>query len=83
MPIYRGATLVGGVGVSGDGVDQDDMIAFLGLHNAAIELATGIANAPLVIRADNLTPRGIRLRYVACPFAPFLGSTAQNPCRGK
>src|SRR5262249_33078528 len=24
-PIYRGATLVGAIGVSGDGVDQDDM----------------------------------------------------------
>lgn len=83
VPIYRGATLIGAIGVSGDGVDQDDMIAFLGLHNASIELATGIGNAPQGIRADTLTPRGIRLRYVACPFAPFLDSTAQNPCRGK
>ena len=34
VPIYRGATLVGAIGVSGDGVDQDDMIAFLGVHDA-------------------------------------------------
>ena len=27
VPIYRGNTLVGGIGVSGDGVDQDDMVA--------------------------------------------------------
>jgi hypothetical protein len=35
----------GGIGVSGDGIDQDDMIAFLGLHNAAAALGT-INNAP-------------------------------------
>jgi hypothetical protein len=23
-----------------------------------------------------------RLRYVNCPFAPFVGSTAQNVCQG-
>ncbi|HRQ66706.1 MAG TPA: heme-binding protein, partial [Xanthomonadaceae bacterium] len=32
VPIYRGGTLVGGIGVSGDGIDQDDMVSFLGLH---------------------------------------------------
>ena len=46
VPIYRGDTLVGGVGVSGDGVDQDDMVAFLGLHNAGVELGGAIGNAP-------------------------------------
>ncbi len=44
MPIYRGGTLVGGIGVSGDGIDQDDMISFLGLHNAGVRLGT-IGNA--------------------------------------
>ena len=29
-PVYRGGVLVGGIGVSGDGIDQDDMIGFLG-----------------------------------------------------
>ena len=38
IPIYRGTTLIGGIGVSGDGVDQDDMVAFLGLSNAKAEL---------------------------------------------
>ncbi|UUX48637.1 heme-binding protein [Nisaea acidiphila] len=83
VPIYRGATLVGGIGVSGDGVDQDDMISFLGLHNAGIELGTGVGNAPKGIRADNLVPQGTRLRYVSCPFAPFLDSGEQTPCNGK
>lgn len=83
VPIYRGSTLIGGIGVSGDGVDQDDMISFLGLHNAGLELGTGIGNAPTGIRADNLVPQGTRLRYVSCPFAPFLDSGEQTPCNGK
>jgi hypothetical protein len=38
VPIYRGAALIGAVGVSGDGVDQDDMVAFLGLERASLAL---------------------------------------------
>lgn len=83
VPIYLNATLVGGIGVSGDGVDQDDLIAFLGLHNAGIELGTGVGNAPLAIRADTLLPGGTRLRYVNCPFSPFLDTSEQNVCEGK
>jgi len=75
-PVYRGDTLVGAVGVSGDGIDQDDLISFL-----AIQYAGGsLNNAPQPIRADTLTPGGARLRYVNCPFAPFLNSSIQNPC---
>jgi uncharacterized protein GlcG (DUF336 family) len=83
VPIYRGNTLVGGIGVSGDGVDQDDMIAFLGLHDASQALGGSVGNAPAAIRADTLTPQGVRLRYVQCPQAPFLDSTADNVCDGK
>lgn len=82
VPIYRGQTLVGAIGVSGDGIDQDDMIAFLGLHRAAIELGSGIVNAPPARRADQLAPRGVRLRYVSCPVAAFLGSRSSNVCAG-
>lgn len=82
VPIYRGNTFVGAVGISGDGVDQDDMVAFLGLHNAATELGT-INNAPRFMRADSLQPRSTRLRYVQCPFAPFLNNNVQNVCQGK
>ena len=67
----------------GDGIDQDDMISFLGLHNAGLELGTGIGNAPRGIRADLLFANGTRLRYVSCPFAPFLDSADQTPCSGK
>ena len=83
VPIYRNDTLVGGIGVSGDGVDQDDMIGFLGVHNAGIQLASGISNAPVARRADNLTPQGTRLRYIQCPQAPFLDSNDDNVCDGK
>ena len=84
MPIYRGNVLVGAIGVSGDGIDQDDMVSFLGLANAATSLGSGIANAPAAIRADTLVPQGegTRLRYVNCPQSPFNGSSQQNVCAG-
>jgi uncharacterized protein GlcG (DUF336 family) len=83
VPIYRGNTLIGGLGVSGDGVDQDDMISFLGLYNAGIALNGALGNAPAPMRADRLAPQNVNLRYVECPQAPFLNSTEQNPCDGK
>jgi uncharacterized protein GlcG (DUF336 family) len=83
VPVYRGTTLIGGVGVSGDGIDQDDMVAFLGLNNASVALKTGVGNAPVSIRADRLKVGGVNLRYVSCPVAPFLNSTAVNVCDGK
>ncbi|MFL6863740.1 MAG: heme-binding protein [Allosphingosinicella sp.] len=82
VPVYRGGQLVGGLGVSGDGIDQDDMIAFLGTHNAGLRLGT-LGNADPARRADRLVVQGVRLRYVNCPFAPFLGSSEQNVCEGK
>lgn len=82
VPIYRGDTLLGGIGVSGDGVDQDDMIAFLGVHDAGQELGT-VNNAAPERRADTLTPRGVRLRFVQCPQAPFIDSDEDDPCAGK
>lgn len=82
VPIYRGSTLVGAIGVSGDGIDQDDMISFLSVHQAG-ELLGSINNAPVMMRADQLAPNGTRLRYVQCPQAPFLDSNEQTPCGGK
>ncbi|MDE1467277.1 heme-binding protein [Aurantiacibacter sp. D1-12] len=85
VPIYRGGELVGGIGVSGDGIDQDDMVSFLGLHNAGLRVG-GIGNADPAIRADrivvNVNGRNVRLRYVNCPFAPFLDTDTQNVCQG-
>jgi hypothetical protein len=89
VPIYRGTMLVGAIGVSGDGIDQDDMTAFLGTHRAGVQVGT-IGNAPTAIRADNIVVPvagaangGVRLRYVNCPFNPFIGTNEQNVCQGK
>ncbi len=84
FPIYRGNKLVGAVAASGDGTDQSDLIAFLGLANAGAALGTGIGNAPPAMRADQLVPqgKGTRLRYVNCPQAPFIDSTEQDVCTG-
>jgi hypothetical protein len=81
VPIFRNGVLAGAIGVSGDGIDQDDMVAFLGLANAGNALGT-VANAPAVLRADRITVPGGQLRYVSCPVAPFLDTTATNVCDG-
>ena len=87
VPIYRTlggvAQLIGAIGVSGDGVDQDDMIAFLGLSQAADMLGSGLGQAPAAQRADTLRLAGGQLRYVQCPQAPFNGSSEQDPCAGR
>ncbi len=86
VPIYRGSTLVGAVGTSGDGIDQDDMVSFLGLFNGGARV-TGIGEASNFIRSDNvivqINGQSVRLRYVNCPFAPFLDTNDQNVCQGK
>ncbi len=84
VPLYRGNTLVGAIGVSGDGIDQDDMIAFLGANNGG-KKAGSIGNAPKAMRSDRIVVKvgvGVRLRFVNCPFAPFLDTSAQNVCEG-
>ncbi|CAH0349165.1 MULTISPECIES: heme-binding protein [unclassified Sphingobium] len=85
VPVYRGNVLIGGVGVSGDGIDQDDMISFLGLNNGG-KRTSGVGNAPVAIRADQivvqLSGASVRLRFVGCPFAPFLDTNAQDACGG-
>jgi uncharacterized protein GlcG (DUF336 family) len=61
-PLYVGATLQGGFGVSGDGVDQDDVVTFAG--------ATGFA-APTALKADQLFYRGVRLPFQKFNRAPL------------
>ncbi len=83
VPIYRNGILIGGLGVSGDGIDQDDMISSLGLRRAGLILGNGLGHAPEAIRSDTVIPRGgdgSRLRYVSCPFTPFINSNIQNAC---
>jgi uncharacterized protein GlcG (DUF336 family) len=84
VPIYRSGVLVGAIGVSGDGIDQDDMISFLGLNNGGLRVGS-IGNAAPAMRADTVViavGAGVRLRYVNCPFAPFLDTSDQNVCQG-
>lgn len=84
VPIYRAGQLVGAIGVSGDGIDQDDMISFLAAHNAGVQLNGAIGNAAPAIRADQIVVpvgTGVRLRYISCPFAPFLDTAEQNVCQ--
>jgi uncharacterized protein GlcG (DUF336 family) len=76
VPIYRGSVLVGAVGISGDGVQQDDLTAFLAVQDGPATLN----QAPAGIRSDQQVINGARLRYVNCPFAPFLNSSVQNAC---
>jgi len=59
--IFRGTTLVGGLGVSGDGVDQDDFVTNGGINGFA---------APDNIRADQISIRGVRLPYMKFPRNP-------------
>jgi uncharacterized protein GlcG (DUF336 family) len=86
VPIYRGNTLVGAVGTSGDGIDQDDMISFLGLYNGGQNVNT-IGEAPTAIRSDQIVVQisagSVRLRYVNCPVAPLLDTSTQDVCSGK
>jgi hypothetical protein len=85
VPVYRGSQLVGGIGVSGDGIDQDDMISFLGTHNAGLRVG-GIGNADPAIRSDRSRCRsGFPSAASLCrlPLRAFLGSTEQNVCQGK
>jgi len=61
LPLYKNGGLVGGLGVSGDGVDQDDFVTAAG--------ATGF-EAPQAIRADQVVIDGVRLPYLKFPRNP-------------
>jgi hypothetical protein len=63
LPIYRGGVLIGAIGVSGDGIDQDDIISAAGAD----------AFAPAApIRSDQIFVRGVRLPFLKFPARPFL-----------
>lgn len=59
--LYKNGVLVGGLGVSGDGVEQDDYVTNGGA--AGFEAATNI-------RADQIIDRGVRLPYLKFPRNP-------------
>jgi uncharacterized protein GlcG (DUF336 family) len=59
--LYKNGVLVGGLGVSGDGVDQDDFVTAGG--------AKGF-EPPDAIRADKVFIRSVRLPYMKFPRNP-------------
>lgn len=63
IPLYKNGEMVGGVGISGDGVDQDDLIAAAGANAFA---------PPVAIRADQFFVRGTRLPFLKFPRSPNL-----------
>lgn len=63
FPLYRNGVMIGAIGVSGDGIDQDDIIAAAG--------TVGFV-APTGIRADRQQYHGARLPYAKFPRNPDL-----------
>jgi len=63
VPLYKNGVLVGAIGISGDGVDQDDLIAAAGGNGFS---------PPAAIRADQFFVRGVRLPFLKFPRSPNL-----------
>ncbi len=63
IPLFRGTTHIGGIGISGDGIEQDDLIAAGG---------AALFPPPEAIRSDQFFVRGVRLPFVKFPPRPFL-----------
>lgn len=61
FPLYRNGQLIGAIGISGDGVDQDDIVGASGTHDFL---------APSSIRADQFDYLGARLPYAKFPRDP-------------
>jgi uncharacterized protein GlcG (DUF336 family) len=62
LPLYKNGVLVGGLGVSGDGVDQDDYVTYNG--------AKGFL-PPQAIDADNVVIDGVRMPFLKFPRNPL------------
>ena len=58
FPLYRGGVIIGAIGVSGDGIEQDDLIAASG---------AALFPAPAKVRADYQFERGVRLPSAMFP----------------
>jgi hypothetical protein len=62
-PLYKNNVLVGAIGISGDGIDQDDLVSAAG--------ANGFSPAP-AIRSDQVFVRSVRLPFLKFPRSPNL-----------
>ena len=63
VPLYKNGVLVGAIGISGDGVDQDDLIAAAGGNGYS---------PPTAIRSDQFFVRKVRLPFLKFPRSPNL-----------
>ena len=68
VPLYRGDRVIGGLGISGDGVEQDDYVALLGSEGF---------HPPDALRVDNSVMtdakgRAVRMPYLKLPRNPEL-----------
>ena len=63
VPLYKNGVLAGAIGISGDGIDQDDLIGAAG--------ANGFS-PPLNIRSDQIFVRSVRLPFLKFPRSPNL-----------
>lgn len=63
VPLYKNGVLAGAIGISGDGVDQDDLISAGG--------GNGYSPTP-AIRSDQVFVRGVRLPFLKFPRSPNL-----------
>lgn len=61
FPLYRDGQLIGAIGISGDGVDQDDIIGASGCEDFLPDAR---------IQADRFSYRGARLPYAKFPRDP-------------
>ena len=63
VPVYKNGVLAGAIGISGDGVDQDDLIGAAGANGFAPTAA---------IRSDQIFVRSVRLPFLKFPRSPNL-----------
>ena len=61
FPLYRNGVLIGAIGISGDGIDQDDIVGASGTERFS---------APFEIRADRFGMEGTRFPYGKFPRDP-------------
>ena len=63
VPLYKNGVLAGAIGISGDGIDQDDLVGAAG--------ANGFS-PPANIRSDQIFVRDVRLPFLKFPRSPNL-----------
>jgi uncharacterized protein GlcG (DUF336 family) len=62
-PLYKNGVLVGAIGISGDGIDQDDLISAGGANGYS---------PPAAMRSDQIFVRSVRLPFLKFPRSPNL-----------